>query len=208
MDGVPLVDTLLPAYDVRDVHQVSVGAGADRVWPALEEVSLGDVPLFRMLMTARELPGRMVGRRWLTGDLDRPLLDQMVAVGFVPLGGHPGVDVALGLLTRPWRPGRGDGPVVDTEGFLAFAEPGWAKAVLGFAVTGVGAVSVLCTETRVQTHRRGGPEMVRRLLGCRGVGERGDPAVLARRGQAPGRGVRRSCPRPLTRPGGRGSWSG
>ena len=151
VDGVPLVDALLPAYDVREVHQVSVGARADRVWPALEEVSLGDVPLFRMLMTARELPGRMVGRRWLTGDLDRPLLDQMVAVGFVPLGGHPGVDVALGLLTRPWRPGGGDGPVVDTEGFLAFAEPGWAKAVLGFAVTGVGAVSVLCTEARVQT---------------------------------------------------------
>ena len=141
----------MPVFDVSEVHDVSVSADPGAVWNALQEVTLDDVPLFRMLMAARELPGRLVGRRWLTGDVDRTLLDQMMAVGFVPLERHESADVALGLLTRPWRPGGGAAPSLDAESFLAFDEPGWAKAVLGFTVTGVAAGTVLRTETRVQT---------------------------------------------------------
>ena len=144
-----LLDTLMPAFEVRDVHEVTVAAESDRVWTALHETSLREVPLFHLLMSARELPGRMVGRRWLTGDVDRPLIEQMTSVGFVALGGRPGADLALGLLTRPWLPGGGEPPVVDAASFMAFDEPGWAKVVLGFSATGAGGGTLLRTETRV-----------------------------------------------------------
>ena len=151
VDRAPeLLDTLMPAFDVREVHDVTVAAAPDRVWGALIEVSLREVPLFHLLMSARELPGRVVGRRWLTGDVSRPLLEQMTTVGFVALGGRPGVDLALGLLTRPWRPGGGKAPAVDARSFMEFEEPGWAKAVLGFSATDVAGGTLLRTETRVQ----------------------------------------------------------
>jgi len=152
VEGPVSLDSLMPNHDVSEVHHVTVAATSDEVWAALQQVSLGDVPVFRLLMSGRELPGRVVGRRWLTGEVDRPLLEQMVAVGFVPLEARPGVDLALGLLTRPWLLGRGSIRAADRESFLAFDEPGWAKAVLAFALTAAdGDVTVLRTETRVTT---------------------------------------------------------
>lgn len=145
-----LFETLLPAYDVREAHEIVAAAERERVWEALGEVTLRDVPVFRALMTARELPGRLVGRRWLTADVDRPLLEQMETVRFVPLVARPPAYVALGLLTRPWRPGGSPAPALDPSSFLAFDEPGWAKAVLDFGLAATGAATILRTETRVQ----------------------------------------------------------
>lgn len=133
-----------------ETHEVLVAAGPERVWEALHAVTLRDGPVFRALMTARELPGRLVGRRWLTADVDRPLLEQMEAVGFVLLDDRPPACVALGLLTRPWQPGGGRPPAMDRASFLAFDEPGWAKVVLGFTLAATGAATLVRTETRVQ----------------------------------------------------------
>lgn len=125
-----LLDSTMPAYDVREVHEVAVDASPDVVWSSLHEVPLRAVPVFRRLMTLRELPGLLLGRRWLTADVDRPILEQMTAGGFVHLGARPPSETVLGLLTRPWRSeiGRAD----DVASFLAFDAPGWTKAVLGF----------------------------------------------------------------------------
>ena len=143
-----LLDSTMPFYDVREVHEVVVEARPEVVWSALHEVSLRAVPVFHGLMTLRELPGLLLGRRWLTADVERPILEQMAASGFVPLGARPPAETVLGLLTRPWR-GEVGGGAEDAASFLAFDEPGWAKAVLAFRLEGEGGRTRLVTETRV-----------------------------------------------------------
>jgi hypothetical protein len=142
-----LLDSTMPDYDVREVHEIAVDAPPDVVWSALHEVSLREVPVFRGLMTLRELPGLLLGRRWLTGDVDRPLLEQVAASAFVPLAERPISETVLGLLTRPWR-GQVRG-AEDAASFLAFDEAGWVKAVLGFRLEPQTPGTRLVTETRV-----------------------------------------------------------
>jgi hypothetical protein len=142
-----LLDSMIPAYDVREAHEVAVDASPDVVWSALHAVPLRAVPVFRGLMTLRELPGLLLGGRWLTADVDRPILEQMTAAGFVPLGARPPSETVLGLLTRPWR-GQVGRPE-DAASFLAFDSPGWSKAVLGFRLEPRGGGTLLVTETRV-----------------------------------------------------------
>ena len=55
----------------------------------------------------------------------------------------------MGLLTRPWRLGGGRPPPLDRASFLAFAEPGWAKTVLGFTLQETDGTTLVRTETRV-----------------------------------------------------------
>jgi hypothetical protein len=143
-----LLDSVMPTYDVREVHEVVVDARPEVVWSALHGVSLRAVPVFRALMILRELPGLLRGRRWLTADVDRPILVQMTASGFVLLGARPPWETALGLLTRPWR-GEVGGGLGDAASFGAFDAPGWAKAVLGFRLQPQGGGTRLITETRV-----------------------------------------------------------
>jgi hypothetical protein len=148
MDASPL-DRTMTAYDVREVHEVVVHAAPDAVWTALHEVTLREVPAFRRLMTLREVPALLVGRRWLTSDLDRPILAQMTASGFLLVTERPPTEIVLGLAARPWRPtGVGGGPN-DPESFLALDEAGWAKALLAFRLEGSDERTVLLSETRV-----------------------------------------------------------
>lgn len=146
-----LLDAVLPAYDLHEVHEVAVHAGPERVWAALHEVSLRDVPVFRGLMTARELPALVVGRRWLTSDVDRPILEQMTESGFLLLAEHPPCETVVGLLTQPWRPGSVGARPESPEAFLAFDTPGWAKAVLSFRLDELDRGTRLVSETRVKT---------------------------------------------------------
>lgn len=144
-----LLDSKMPEFDVHQVHEVVVVASPDAVWEALHEVSLGAVPVFRELMTLRELPGVLVGRRWLTADVDRPILAQMAASGFLLLGEQPPTETVLGLATRPWRlRGVGGGPQ-EPEAFLEFGAPGWVKAVLAFRIEAGDEGTRLVSETRV-----------------------------------------------------------
>lgn len=146
-----LLDAVIPDYDVHEVHEVVVHGERDRVWAALYEVSLSDVPVFHALMTARELPGLVVGRRWLTSDVDRPILEQMTASGFLRLAERPADETVFGLLTRPWRPGGVRTSVESPESFLSFDSPGWAKAVLSFRLDEMDQGTRLVSETRVLT---------------------------------------------------------
>ncbi len=142
----------MPAYDLREVHEVVVHATPETVWSALHEVSLREVPLFRRLMTLRELPILLVGRRWLTSDIDRPILEQMVSSGFLLIGERSPIETVLGLAARPWRLLGVGGRPEDVQSFLGFDTPGWAKATLAFRLDGLGSgdrQTRLVSETRV-----------------------------------------------------------
>jgi hypothetical protein len=149
-----LLDSLMPSYDVREVHELTVDAPREATWAALHQVSLREMPMFRALMALRQQP-LPLGRteRTLFTRSDRPLLAEMLSGAFVPLAQRPPSELVIGLLARPWRP---DGSMrkVDTQGFVAFEEPGWAKTVLGFRLQEVGTRTRMVTETRVRTTDR------------------------------------------------------
>ncbi len=144
-----VLDSVMATYHVRQVHHAVISAGRPVVWSSLQEVSLREMPVFRGLMTARELPAILLGRRWLTADVDRPILAQMTAVGFVVLAYEPHGEMVLGLLTRPWRPGGVGAAPPDAAAFWRFDAPGWVKAVVAFRLDDVDGRTRLVSETRV-----------------------------------------------------------
>jgi hypothetical protein len=77
------------------------------------------------------------------------ILDDMAAIGFVVLD-RGGDELVLAALGRPWARGGGRAPLLaeqsdPTSFFVEFTEPGWAKMIANFRVTG----GELTTETRV-----------------------------------------------------------
>lgn len=130
------LDELLPSPDVRTAHARRIAAPPDAVWAALSELRLSALPLSRLLMAARMLPGR--------GDvrlLDRPP---------VPVLERRADALLAGGVLQPWKlRGAAKPPRLDAPELIAFAEPGWVKAGLEFAVAADGAGAILSTETRV-----------------------------------------------------------
>lgn len=132
-----LIDEFLPEFDVSERHELAVRAPADAVYRALCELDLGRSRRIRWLFALRGLR-----RRGLT-------LSGLTRLGFVRLGERPGEELLLGIVGRFWTPS-GHLRRLDPEGFRAFAEPSYAKAVWNFSVVGEsGGGAWLATETRV-----------------------------------------------------------
>jgi hypothetical protein len=66
-----LIDTLLPRWDLREVHGIDVAAPPERTWAALQQVTVGELPLTRLLMKARGLLADAPGER-VAGMAGRP----------------------------------------------------------------------------------------------------------------------------------------
>lgn len=145
-----MLDEFMAICDVPEVHEVLVHATVPEVWTALQQVALGDVPVFHALMAA-QLPGWLAGRGWLTAEPQRPLLEQMIPARFVQLAERAPFETALGLLARLWRPGGGQARVRDATSFLAFDEPAWSKAVLAFRFDDIADAVCLRTETGIHS---------------------------------------------------------
>lgn len=137
-----LLDEVMPEYDVHEVHERWVPAPPAAAYEAVRTVSAREVRLFGPLMRLRTL-----GRSERAFDGDAPLLEELLKIGFVLLGERPGEELVVGAIGRFWSP-TGNAPV-PTQDFVAFAEPGYSKAVLNFVVTPERGGSRLTTETRV-----------------------------------------------------------
>ncbi len=136
-----LIDELQPHWHHRERHRLPVAAPAGAVFPAIRDLTWGEVPLFRVLMGMRSL-GRSLGAR-------QPILAGMTGMGFAELGRRDD-ELVYGAVGRPWSP---TGGLVRLPGtpdeavavFAAFDEPGWARMVMNFHLHD----GVLSTETRV-----------------------------------------------------------
>ena len=136
----PLIDTLLPSWDVHELHGIDVAAPPERTWAALEQVTVGELPLTRLLMGARTLGRRASGR-------DRTFLE--AASFLVPLAEAPG-DRVIGMVGRPWRLRPARAPISAAGDFTGFDAPGWVRIATDFRVEGAAGGSRLETETRIQ----------------------------------------------------------
>jgi hypothetical protein len=105
-----------------------------RLLAAVEQLTWAEVPVLRVLMRIRSAGRLSLGRR-------RPILDGMLALGFVVLD-RSGDELVLAALGRPWtRRGGGRAPRLAEQSdparfFVEFTEPGWAKMVANFRMSG------------------------------------------------------------------------
>jgi hypothetical protein len=154
----PLVDELLPVYDVSDTVATTVKASAAATWDALMRVDLLEVgrrkPLVGLLSAVRVLPEMIADL--MRGGPRRPgptrlrLRDltelPMGQGGWVLLGERPGSEIALGLVGKFWLPVIAYRDVAAKD-FTAFAEPGFAKTIYALSIQPIDAERSLLTGT-------------------------------------------------------------
>jgi hypothetical protein len=145
------LDELMPAYHFRELHAIHVQASPDRVYKAVKEVRPGEIRLFLLLTGIRSLrPGRLIGRGVPPLASQRPILEISERGGFMVLADTPG-EIVQGICSQFWRlRGSGHCPGVNSrDALLAFAEPGYAKAIINFRIIPEGDGCLLTTETRI-----------------------------------------------------------
>jgi hypothetical protein len=144
-----LLDEVMPRFDASEMHDVWVPARPQIVFAAVKQVTVREVRLLMPLETLRGLPGLLSRRHAFRPARSAPLLDEFTA-GVVPLGERPGEEIAAGAVGRFWRLAGNESAAVRTrEDFVAFDEPGYAKAAIGFLVRPERGGSRVITETRV-----------------------------------------------------------
>jgi len=146
--GDPLLDEVMPRFDVAERHAIDVAAPASEAFRALGEVDFMGSSLVRGIVRTREALLGVGGGPPLP---DAGLLTQMQTLGWRVLLEEPGRAVAVGTVTRPWQ-----GNVVfrplDLAGFKAFAEPDYVKIAWTLRVEPIAnGRSRVSTETRVAT---------------------------------------------------------
>ncbi len=162
------VEELLPRYDRREVHRRWYAASPAAVRAALESVAPADLPLTRILLAVRGVLRHPAS----TG----PMLERMARSGFARLVDTP-EEMVFGVVGKFWRPDGGRRPAVpDAAAFRAFAEPGFAKAVMSFELRPAGAGTEVVTETRIAGTSAG----ARRLFALYWIGVRGGSGLIRR----------------------------
>jgi hypothetical protein len=146
-----VLDRLVPSFQAAERHATTIAASADQVWAALAQVTVGELGLFRLLMSLRVLPGRLLGRPRARFDADEPLLGWAVRFGFTILHEDTGRELVVGAIGQPWRLGGGRGIAVGGDEFAAFDQAGYAKMAANFRLAPLagGRAIQLSTETRV-----------------------------------------------------------
>lgn len=152
-----ILDEFLPTYD----HAICVShvfrAPAEEIFEAVTTMDLFQLPLARVLLEARALPGRIVNaraRRQGQATSVEPStfrIRDLPARGWIQLGECPGTELVYGQVGKPWKGAGGvpDRPVT-ADNFVAFAEPGFAKLAESTLVTPYGATGCVFTaESRV-----------------------------------------------------------
>lgn len=144
----PLLDRYLPAYAVRERHEVEIAAPADVTWASVLSLDLGRSALIRGIFQARQL---LLGGRPMKETARRgAFLDEVLALGWRILEESPGQRMVLGAVTQPWEAEvvfRG----ISAEDFAQFAEPNWVKIAWTVEVVPVGeGRSLFRTETRAE----------------------------------------------------------
>ncbi|WP_367127686.1 hypothetical protein [Saccharothrix sp. HUAS TT1] len=144
-----LIDTVLPAWEHREHHARRVAAPPERVWAALVDLRVSDLPLTMALVRLRGGPVA-----WLRGVQAPPDTRALTSFAPKPVLDDPPHEIVLADVARYTRlaPGRPDLPRGDGAAFTAFDEPGWTKVVMNFRLDPDGEHgTLLSTETRVHS---------------------------------------------------------
>ena len=144
-----LLESIMPAYDVQEVHSTHVAAPPEAAWAAILAVTPGETTLARPFLWVRTLPARIAGGRRMDDALwSQPFLSMP---GTAVLDRAPGREIVVGLIGSFWEPRNAKRVAVKSrEHFLAFEEPGFAVSTLSFHIDPEGGGSRVTTITRVR----------------------------------------------------------
>jgi hypothetical protein len=138
------LDEYLPIFEFSERHEVSIAGTPDEVDRALRAVSIGEIPIARVLLWLR-------GLRRPKEETRKPFLGHGLR-GAVHLDDVGGEGVVLGLTGQFWRL-RGEpdpGRPRTRDDFRAYDRPDTCKAVVDFRISdGADGRCRLSTETRV-----------------------------------------------------------
>ena len=146
MADFELADEFLPVYDVSDAVACVGETDREAAWRALLDVDLlqlgREAPMVGMLGALRMLPeiiGHLLrGERPAKPPESMRLRDlpsiPMYEGGWILLGERAGLEIALGLVGKFWRPVIEWAPITSADEFRAFHEPGFAKTVYDLSV--------------------------------------------------------------------------
>lgn len=144
------LDRLLPTYDRNEVHEIAIRAPADRVMAAVQAVTAREIRLFATLNWLRGFRASRLRALGVADPAGIPVLEMARRAGFVELV-RGEREVVWSVVGRFWTPsgGRAAG-VYDEASFVAFAEPGTAKAAVDFRIGDeTDGSCTLRTETRI-----------------------------------------------------------
>jgi hypothetical protein len=158
--NVEILDQHLPVYRHREVHELTVQAGAGAVMHAIRELKGRDVALARPLFALRSLPAWLLRRPVRTAHPDQRVVDTILKSGFTLLEEGP-LEMVVGVIGRFWQLSATLIPLSGPADFAAFDREGYAKGVMSFTVEPLGPDRArLRTETRVLPL---GPEAARKF---------------------------------------------
>ena len=143
----PLLDRFMPAYEVREYHEIRVAAPVDIAYAAVRAMDINRSPLVRGIFRARQMA---LGADEVATP-PRPLLEETQALGWGVLAEEPGREIVMGAVTQPWLAN------VRFEGlppgeFAAFKHPAFVKIAFTLAADPIDSnTSLVRSETRVAT---------------------------------------------------------
>jgi hypothetical protein len=144
---VSLIDEVMPAFQFSETHRIEIATAPPVVYRSLKEVTPDEIAGYRTLTWIRCL-GRCQGDNILNPAAGTPILETATRSGFRLIAETP--DVELVLVTFVAAPAGAARRAWTRDAFVAFAEPGFAKAAMNFRVESAGAGrTVLQTDTRV-----------------------------------------------------------
>jgi hypothetical protein len=147
------LDSWLPRYEFSEYHSRRIRASAESVHRALHEIDVARIPLVRVLVTLRALPGLLFAPRATLAKLrsragGEPRMGLMAPGGFVLLADEPR-EIVLGLTGRFWR-ASGEVLPSDAATFRDAPPTGAARVALNFLLAPqADGATLLSTETRI-----------------------------------------------------------
>ena len=146
-----LLDQCMPNYHFSEIHETSISASAERVFGVLREVTLDELPLFRVLVTLRALPARLAGRSRLVLNRGETLVSWAQRSGFELLGEVPNEELLFVTVGQFWRVlGSRSSRVVNAGQFPSFLPRSYVKVATNFRLSKISLGSTrIMTETRV-----------------------------------------------------------
>lgn len=146
------IDDFAAEYHFGELHSLRVKAPPGRVFRAIREVTPREIRFFLLLTGIRSLnPARILGRGQPPAGASKPILEIATRSGFMCLAEDEDRELVIGTVGQFWKLTGGRHPVIaDPAAFQAFAEPGYAKAVMNFRIQDQGdGYCLVTTETRV-----------------------------------------------------------